>query len=178
MNITDFQLMQSFNVTYATQVQLEKLWNKLPNYSTVNYDSLKQQIQKIDDNYPFTISTWPIMLMTVLGTPMTATCITAYCYCKYISYLIISNITNKFKPTEYNNSGSYQVHSGVLEKEHDPIRHDRSTYWKDGRRIMNTMLHMPCIAFHCLTQSKIPPFIIAFVDFIIANCMKNWFHLS
>ena len=83
MNITDYQVMQSLNVTPLTSVHLEKPFHKLPSSSMVIYSSSKEQIQQIDENYPFTIPTWLIILITVLGTLMNATCTAAYCYYKY-----------------------------------------------------------------------------------------------
>ena len=38
MNITDYQFMQFLNVTRLTSEQLKWLEDKLPNYTTVNYD--------------------------------------------------------------------------------------------------------------------------------------------
>ena len=83
MNITDYQLMQSLNAAHLTPAQPKKLSHKLPNYSMVNYDSLKEQIQQIDENYPFAMLTWLKILIMVLSTVMTAGGIAAYCYCKY-----------------------------------------------------------------------------------------------
>ena len=40
MNIMDYQIMWSINITNITQDQVEKLSHKLPNYSMVKYDSL------------------------------------------------------------------------------------------------------------------------------------------
>ena len=39
--------------------------NKLPNYVVVNYDSLKEHIQQIDENYPYWVHTWLIIPITV-----------------------------------------------------------------------------------------------------------------
>ena len=44
--------MKSLNVTKLTLEQLEWLTQKLPIYAKVNYDSLKEKIQQIDENYP------------------------------------------------------------------------------------------------------------------------------
>ena len=82
MNITNYCLMQSLHITCPIPDQLEKL-NKLPNYSMVNCDSLEEHMQQIDENYPFAVPTWLIILVTVLGTPVIATCFVAYCFCKY-----------------------------------------------------------------------------------------------
>ena len=38
MNIMDYQLMQSLNITKLMPEQIEKLSDKLPNYTVVNYD--------------------------------------------------------------------------------------------------------------------------------------------
>ena len=56
---------------------------KLPNYTMVNYASLGEQIQQIDDDYPYSTSTWLIALITVLGTLMTGVTITIPFYRKY-----------------------------------------------------------------------------------------------
>ena len=75
----DHQFMQSLNVTCLTLAQT----HKLPNYSMINYDLLKEQIQQIDVNYPFSMPTWLKILITVLGTFMAVIGIAIYCYCKY-----------------------------------------------------------------------------------------------
>ena len=75
--------MQLLNVTPFTLIQLEKLSHRLPNHRMVNYDSLKDQNQEVDENYVFAMSTWVIILITVLGTLMIATGIAAYFHCKY-----------------------------------------------------------------------------------------------
>ena len=81
MYITDYELMQSLNAAHSTLVQLEKLSHKLPNYVMINYDSLKEQIQQIDENFPLL---WLlIILIIVLCTLVIATGIAVYCFCKY-----------------------------------------------------------------------------------------------
>ena len=67
MNIPDYQFIQSLNVTKLTPEQLEQLVHKSPNYNIVNYDSLREQIWQIDENYPYSMPTWLISLTTVLG---------------------------------------------------------------------------------------------------------------
>ena len=49
----------------------------------VNYDSLMEQIQQIIENYPYSMSTWLIILITVLDTLMIGTGITVFLCCKY-----------------------------------------------------------------------------------------------
>ena len=70
--------MQSLNVAHLTLAQLEKLLHM------VSYDPLKEQIHKIEETYPFTIPTWPIIFIMMLGTLMTATDIAVNCNCKYV----------------------------------------------------------------------------------------------
>ena len=50
INVLNYLLMQSLNVTQCTPEQLEKLLHKLFNYTVVNYDLLKEHIQQIDEN--------------------------------------------------------------------------------------------------------------------------------
>ena len=83
MNITDHQFMQSLNVTKLTPEQLGWLAYKLPNYTMVDYDSLREQIQQIDEKYPYSKPTWLIILMTVLGTRMVGARSTIFFYFKY-----------------------------------------------------------------------------------------------
>ena len=45
--------------------------HKLLIYTMVNYDSLREHIQQIDENYPYSMATWHIILITVLGTLIT-----------------------------------------------------------------------------------------------------------
>ena len=53
MNITDYWLMQSLNVTQLSLAQPERLSHKLPNYSMVDYDSLKNRSNKLMKTIPF-----------------------------------------------------------------------------------------------------------------------------
>ena len=55
MNITDYHFLQSLNIAKLTLKQLVWLKYKLPNYTMVNYDSLREQIQKIAENYPYSM---------------------------------------------------------------------------------------------------------------------------
>ena len=84
MKIMAYQLMWFLNVTNLQLAQIEKLSNKFPNYHMVDYDPLKEQIQQIDENYLFSMPTWLIVLITVLGTLLTTLSIATYWYCKYI----------------------------------------------------------------------------------------------
>ena len=83
--------MQSLNVTKLTIEQLEQLTHRLPNYTIVNYDSLRKQSQQIDENYPYSMPTRLIILITVLGILMIGMTITITFYCKY------KNKPNHFK---------------------------------------------------------------------------------
>ena len=47
--------MQSQNVTKLTSEQWDWLEQKLPKYTKVIYDSLREEIQKIDENYPYSM---------------------------------------------------------------------------------------------------------------------------
>ena len=66
MNIMDYQWLQSLNITQLTSEQLKKMSHKLPNYNMVN--SLKEYIKQIDGNYPYSMPTWLMILITALGT--------------------------------------------------------------------------------------------------------------
>ena len=71
--------MHSLNVIHLTLAQFEKSSHKLPNYSMVNYDLLYKQIRQIDENYSFSITSWLIILILVLGTVVIDMGIAAYC---------------------------------------------------------------------------------------------------
>ena len=60
--------MQVLNISKQTLEQLEQLMHKLPNYTMVNYDSFREQVPQIDENYPYCIPTWFMILITLLGT--------------------------------------------------------------------------------------------------------------
>ena len=60
----------------------EWLEHYLCNYTMVNYDSLREQIQQIDEKYPYSMPTWLIILITVLGTLIIGTVITGFLCCK------------------------------------------------------------------------------------------------
>ena len=47
--------MQSLNVTILTLEQLEPLTHKLANYTMLTYDSLREQIHKINEPYPYSM---------------------------------------------------------------------------------------------------------------------------
>ena len=66
MNITDYQFMQSLNMTRLTPYQFEQLAHRLLHYTIANYDSARQHIQQIDENYPYSMPTWLIILITIL----------------------------------------------------------------------------------------------------------------
>ena len=83
MNITDYQFMQHLNVTKLTPKHLGQLIYMLPNCTMVNYDSLREQIQQINEKYPYSMPTSLILLITELGIPMIGTRITIFFYCKY-----------------------------------------------------------------------------------------------
>ena len=68
MNITDYQFMQSLNVTKFTMKQLGQLTHKLCNYTMVNYDSSREYISQINENYPYSMPIWIMILITGLGT--------------------------------------------------------------------------------------------------------------
>ena len=70
MNITDYWFMQSLNVAKLTPEQLELLAHKLPIYTMVIHDFLREQIQQIDENYPYPMPTGLIILISVLGNYM------------------------------------------------------------------------------------------------------------
>ena len=70
MNITDYQFIQSLNVTKLTLEQLGQLAHKLPNYTMVNYDSFREHLQQLDGNYPYSMPTPFLILITILGTLM------------------------------------------------------------------------------------------------------------
>ena len=84
-----------FNLTYMSirilnnaiidcnSPHISSAWENVTNYSMVNYDLLKEQMQQNDENYPFALSIWLIILIVVVDTLMTATCIAAYWYYKY-----------------------------------------------------------------------------------------------
>ena len=76
--------MQSLNATKQTLEQLEQLAHKLLNYTMVNYYSLREQMQHTDENYLYSMPTWLLILITVLGTLMIVAGITIFLYCKYI----------------------------------------------------------------------------------------------
>ena len=50
MSITDYQFMQSLNVTNLTPEQHQQLMPKLPNYTMINYDLLREYTQHINEN--------------------------------------------------------------------------------------------------------------------------------
>ena len=75
--------MQSLNITKLTSEQWEWLSHKLPKYTTVNCDSLRRHIQQIDENYPYSMPTWLIILITALGTLMLSAGITIFLHCKH-----------------------------------------------------------------------------------------------
>ena len=62
--------MQLLNVKQLTWEQLEKLLHKLPNYIMMNQYSLKEHIQQNDENAPFSMSTWLIIVNMVIVTPI------------------------------------------------------------------------------------------------------------
>ena len=49
----------------------------------VNYNPLREHIQEIDGNYPYSMPTWLIILTTVLGTLMLGARILIFLYCKH-----------------------------------------------------------------------------------------------
>ena len=75
--------MQSLNITKLTMKQLECFADRLPNYMMVNYDFLREQIQQIDKNYPYSMPTLLIILIKELGTLIIGAGITVFLYCKY-----------------------------------------------------------------------------------------------
>ena len=88
MNITDYQFMQSLHVT--------KLMHKLPNYTMENYGSFREQIQLIDENYPYSMLTWLIILITVLRILMIGAQTSIFFYCKYKSTPNHSKVSYRF----------------------------------------------------------------------------------
>ena len=75
--------MQPLNLTHLTPEQLEKLSHKLPNFTMLGYDSFKEHIQLIDAYYPYSMSIWLIILITVLGTLIHTIGSGIYYYRKY-----------------------------------------------------------------------------------------------
>ena len=49
----------------------------------VNNDSLREQIQQYDENYPYSMPSGLIILITVLGTFIAITVIATLLYCQY-----------------------------------------------------------------------------------------------
>ena len=68
MNIMGYQFMQSLSVTRLTPEKIQWLAHKLPNYAMVINDSLREHIQQINENYSYSMSTWLIFIIEVLGT--------------------------------------------------------------------------------------------------------------
>ena len=75
--------MKSLNVNKLSPEQLEWLAHKLSNYALVNYDSLMEKILQIDKNYPYSMPTWLIILITVLGSFIITVGIGTFLYGKY-----------------------------------------------------------------------------------------------
>ena len=50
--------MQYLNVTKLSPEQLQQLTHKLLNYTMIDYDSLREYIQQIDENYPCSMPIW------------------------------------------------------------------------------------------------------------------------
>ena len=86
--------MQPLNVTKLTPEQFEQPMHKLPNYTMVDYDSLKEQIQKINENYPFSMPAW--IPITVLSTFLIIIGIVIFLYCKYRCTSNKSKTSSKF----------------------------------------------------------------------------------
>ena len=83
MNLTDYCFMQSLNVTKLTPEQLEWLAHQLLNYTMVNWNSLSQQIQQVNENYP-----WPYAYLVNhsnygMATLVVGIGIMIFLYCKY-----------------------------------------------------------------------------------------------
>ena len=73
--------MQSLNVIQLTTEQFEKVLHKLPNYTMVNCDLLKENIQQIDENNHYSVPTWLMILIIVLGTIIAVIGIATYYHC-------------------------------------------------------------------------------------------------
>ena len=50
--------MQSLNVIRLTLEHLEQDKHKLPNYTVINGDSLRELIRQIDENYSYNMPIW------------------------------------------------------------------------------------------------------------------------
>ena len=75
--------MQCVNVTKLTLEQLKRLWHLLPNYTVINCNSLREQFQQIDENYPDSMPTQLIILIMVLVILIRIIGIVIFIYCKY-----------------------------------------------------------------------------------------------
>ena len=77
-----YQLMQPFNVTQLPLEQHEKLLHKLPNYSMVSNDSLKEHIHQIDEDCLYSIPTLLTILTMVLSILIGIIGTVKFCYYK------------------------------------------------------------------------------------------------
>ena len=83
MNITYFQFMQFLNVTKPTPEQIKHLTRKLPNYTIINYDSLKEQMQQINENYPYSMLIWFKIFVMMLDTLIAIIGIVTFLHCNH-----------------------------------------------------------------------------------------------
>ena len=63
-----FTLMQTFNFSYLSNNELDKLVPYLPEIRQVSLVCIKPSLQEIDENYQFSVLEWFIIIIFILGT--------------------------------------------------------------------------------------------------------------
>ena len=66
--ITDFRALKYLDIHKLTEAEIDKLAKHLPEVSAITSPILKEEIAKINTNYPYMLPDWLKMILTIMGT--------------------------------------------------------------------------------------------------------------
>ena len=82
-NLSDFMLLQTFNLSTFSNVELDKFESKIPESKKGFISTGVGSYKHIDENYSFVIPNWLLIIITVLGTTVLVILVSVIWYIKY-----------------------------------------------------------------------------------------------
>ena len=72
--------MQIFNLTTVSSNELDRFASKILELKRVSFQYLEKVLKQIDENNPFVIPFWSLIIVTILGTLVIVIIVHTICY--------------------------------------------------------------------------------------------------
>ena len=79
----DFTSMQGLTISNLTDEELQTIAEKFPEITDVTIPELNQELNAINEVYPYKFSLWGIIALTVLATILVIICVTVTIACRH-----------------------------------------------------------------------------------------------